>query len=276
MEKNRMAPLTTTMDILKLLNKSNCRACYEKTCLAFAAAVFKGKRHLSECPLLEQEVLDRYAGTVIKRKTVEEDQEEVLAHLKSQVIQRNLEVAAKNIGGSFANNRLTAKIFGKDFSIDGEGNLYSDIHINPWVTIPFLSHILTSDGSAPAGKWTPLRELKNGQSWQGLFNQRCEKPLKRVADAYTDIFEDLIHIFNGKAVEKHYQSDISLVLNPFPRVPLLICYWRPDEGLESDLHLFFDQFVERHLSIEGLFGLGAGLVRMFEKIALRHGAGIAT
>lgn len=271
-----MASLTSTIDVLKLLNKSNCRNCGEKTCLAFAAAVFKGKRRLSECPFLDQEVLEAYGETVIIRKSIEEDQEAVLIYLKSQVIKKDFHIVAANIGGTFANNRLTTKIFGKDFSIDQKGGLYSDIHVNPWVTIPFLNHILTSDGSPLTGRWTPLRELKGGQSWQGLFNQRCEKPLKRVADAYTDIFEDLIHIFNGKAVEKHYQSDISLVLTPFPKVPMLICYWRPDEGLASDLHLFFDHNVERHLSIEGLFGMGAGLVRMFEKIALRHGAGLVT
>lgn len=272
-----MVPLKNTMDILKLLNKSNCRECSEKTCLAFAAAVFKGKRALRECPFLDQEVIDRYGdGAVENRKTIEEDQEEVISFLKNQVIKKDFYVAAKNIGGVFLNDRLTVKIFGKDFSIDTNGNLNTDIHVNPWVTIPFLSHILTSDGAPLSAIWTPFRELKNGQSWQGLFNQRCEKPLKKVADTYTDIFEDLIHIFNGKAVEKHYQSDISLVLNPFPKVPLLICYWKPDEGLESDLNLFFDQNVEHHLSTEGIFGLGTGFVRMLEKISLRHGSGIVT
>jgi ArsR family metal-binding transcriptional regulator len=32
------------MEIYKLLNGSNCRECNEKTCLAFAVAVFKGKK----------------------------------------------------------------------------------------------------------------------------------------------------------------------------------------------------------------------------------------
>ncbi|MBU0991010.1 MAG: DUF3786 domain-containing protein [Proteobacteria bacterium] len=270
-----MPQLKNTMDILKLLNKSNCRECYEKTCLAFAASVFKGQKQLNECPHLDPGVIDAYGGTVEKRRTIEEDQEEILLYLKNQVIEKDLGLAAKNIGGSFSKNRLTLKIFGKDFSIDTSGKLSSDIHVNPWVTIPFLSHILTSDGTAVTGKWVPFRELKDGQSWQGLFGQRCEKPLKKIADTYTDIFEDLIHIFNGKKVDRHYQSDISLVLHPFPQVPLLICYWKPEDGLESDLNLFFDQSIEHHLSIEGVFGLGTGLVRMFEKIAIRHGSGIA-
>ena len=111
-----------------------------------------------------------------------------------------------------------------------------------------------------------------GKERQGLFQQRCEKPLKKVADSYTGLFEDMLNIFNGKQVEKHYASDISLVLHPLPKVPVLICYWKPDDGLESDLTLFFDSTAQDNLPIESVYALGAGLVRMFEKIALRHGA----
>ena len=84
-------------------------------------------------------------------------------------------------------------------------------------------------------------------------------------------FEDMLNIFNGKQVEKHYASDISLVLRPLPKVPMLICYWKPDDGLESDLTLFFDSTAHDNLPIESIYALGAGLVRMFEKVALRHG-----
>ena len=59
----------------------------------------------------------------------------------------------------------------------------------------------------------------------------CEKPLKRIADAYTDLFEDMLHIFSAKQVKNVHDSDISIVLYPLPKVPVLICYWRPEEGI---------------------------------------------
>ena len=82
----------------------------------------------------------------------------------------------------------------------------------------------------------------------------------------------MLHIFNGKRVENHYASDISLVLYPLPRIPMLFCYWKPEDGLDSSLNIFFDSTAEDNLSIEAIYSLGAGLVIMFEKIALRHGA----
>ena len=101
-----------------------------------------------------------------------------------------------------------------------------------------MTYIIEGAGIPPTGKWMPFRELKGGMEWAGLFGQTCEKRIKKVADRYTDLFEDMLHLFNGKRVENHYESDISLVLYPLPNVPLLFCYWRPEDGLESSLNIF--------------------------------------
>ena len=266
-----MSQLNNTFEIFKLLDKSNCKECNEATCLAFAAAVFKGQKQLDECPSLESDIIERFGGKAAKRTTIEQDMDESVEQLKRTIATIDLASSAQRLGAMFANDKLTIKILGKDFRVDSKGNLSSDIHIHPWVTIPILSYIIGSAGVPIAGKWVPLRELKNGKNWYRLFAQRCEKPLKRVADTYTDLFEDLIHIFNGRQVENHYASDISLVLYPLPKVPILICYWKPEDGLESSLNLFFDSTAEDNLKIESIYALGTGLVRMFEKIALRHG-----
>jgi len=267
-----MSPLNNPVEILKLLDKSNCRRCNEATCLAFAAAVFKGKKRLDECPHLDKDILERFGGKTEKRKSIDRDMDETVEQLKRRIRGIDLSAAAKRLGGEFSNDRLTIKVCGKPFSVDSRGSLSSEIHIHHWITTPLLSYIIDGAGIPVLGKWVPFRELKNGKTWAGLFGQRCEKPLKRVADTYTSLFHDMLYIFNGKQVEKHYASDISLVLHPLPLVPILICYWKPEDGLESSLNIFFDSTAEENLSIESIYALGTGLVRMFEKIALRHGS----
>jgi hypothetical protein len=81
----------------------------------------------------------------------------------------------------------------------------------------------------------------------------------------------MLHVFSGRQVANLFDSDISLVLYPLPKVPILICYWKPEDGLESSLNLFFDDTAEKNLNIESIYALGTGLVRMFEKVAHRHG-----
>jgi len=259
------------MEIFKLLDRSNCRKCNETTCLAFAAAVFKGQKQLAECPHLDSDIIEQHSGQTAECRTTEQDMDESVGKLKRKISLIDLESAARRLEADFSNQKLTIKILGKDISVDAGGNFYSDIHIHPWVAVPVLNYIIDGAGVPVSGKWVPLRELEGGKTWYRLFGQRCEKPLKRIADNYTDLFEDMIHIFNGRQVENHYNSDISLVLHPLPKVPMLICYWKPEDGLESSLNLFFDSTAEENLNIESIYSLGAGLVIMFEKIARRHG-----
>jgi len=266
-----MAALKNAFEIFKLLEKSNCGECGEKTCLAFAGAVFTGQRKLRECTRLSQELLERLAGVPDDRNSDEQNPDEYLPKLKSEIARIDLAEAAERVGGRFSRGRLTLKILGKDFGVDAEGNLSAEIHVNPWVAVPFLVHVLHGKGVPASGKWVSFRELKGGRERYPLFQKRCEEPMKRVADTYTDLFDHIVHLFSGRQVEKQFKSDISVVLYPLPKVPLMICYWLPEDGLESSLHVFFDETADRNLDIGSIFSLGAGLAQMFTKIAQRHG-----
>jgi hypothetical protein len=271
--EDTMAKMNNLMELFQLLDKSNCRKCNEKTCLAFAAAVFQGRKDITECPKLTPEVIARFSDrpTSGQLPTIEENRDEYLASLKKQVGEIDLAEAAGRTGGRFDGNRLTLKIMGKDFSVDRQGNLFADIHVNPWVAMPFLDYLLNSEGATPTGNWVSFRELKDGGERYPLFQKRCEEAMKRVADTYTDLFDDLVHIFSGRQVAEQFESDISVVLDPLPKVPVMICYWQPEDGLASTLNVFFDETADRNLDTGSLFSLGAGLAAMFEKLALRHG-----
>ena len=259
------------MEIFKQLDKSNCRKCGEKTCLAFAGAVFTGQRRLSECPKLDREVIEQYSDEVDTADPLEQDQDANLSMLKREISKIDLSLAAERVGAKFSGNKLTLKVLGKNFSVDTNGDLFAEIHINPWVAVPFLNHILYGKGLPVSGHWMSFRELKDGKERFPLFQKRCEEPMKRVADIYTDLFDDMVHIFNGKQVEEHFQSDISVVLSPLPRIPLMVCYWKREGNLESSINLFFDETADKNLDIGSIFSIGAGIAQMFGKVALRHG-----
>ena len=265
-----MPGLNNTIDILKLLDKSNCRECGLPTCLAFAAAVFKGQKTLDKCTRLDKAILDEHLITETASPPLKEVTEPI-EDLKNKLKDLDFAEAARRLDAKYLDRRLTVKVCGKDFSVDQSGNFYSEIHIHTWITIPLLNYIIYGAGKDPVGEWISFRELKRAQDWYNFFIHQCEKPLKKVADSYTDLFEDMLHIFNGRRVENHYKSDISLVLYPLPKVPVLINYWRPEDGLESSLNIFFDRTASDNINVESVYSIGTGLVNMFEKVAKRHG-----
>jgi hypothetical protein len=265
-----MAQFKNLMEIFQLLDKSNCKKCNLPTCMAFAAAVFKGEKTLSDCLAVEQEIIERFQGKSANHNILEKDADEAAERLKRKIRALDFTLAARRQDVQLADNKLTLKCLGKNVSVDTQGNIITDIHVHSWLTSPVLNYVTEGAGIPVAGQWVPFRELEGGKTWYRLFGQMCEKPLKKVADNYTGLFNDMLELFNGKEVENHYDSDISLVLHPLPKVPVLICYWEPDDGLESDLNLFFDSTAEDNLNIEALYTLSVGLTMMFEKITLRH------
>ena len=266
-----MSEFANAMEVFKLLDKSNCRKCNEQTCLAFASKVFLGSKSLDQCPVLSRDILEQFKGTQRQKHRAQTDQEAMLAKLQDKIKSCDLEAAAKRVGGVFSKGRLSIRVLGKPFSIDSNGNMFSDIHINFWIAAPVLNYVLSCKGVPLTGQWIPLRELKGGQEKNGLFVQRSLKSFKQIADRYPNLFEDLICLFNGKKVKNHYESDISLVIHPLPRLPMLICYWQSDEEMGSELNLFFDSSAGMNASLDIVYGIASGIVNMFEKISMKHG-----
>ena len=104
----------------------------------------------------------------------------------------DLSESAKRLGAEFANNKLTLKIFGKEFS----------------------------------------------------------------ADTYSDLFKDMLDIFDGKQIDIHIGSGISTILFPLPLFPIMVCYWKPEDGLESDLHIYFNSTAMEPYSVYPEFATG--------------------
>jgi len=267
-----MPKFNNTMEVFKILPKTNCRKCNKPTCLVFAAAVFQGKVSLGDCPFIDKDTLDVY-GVENNQYESRSDLEylNAMAQLKEKIRQIDLESRADLLGGTFSNDRLTLKIMGKDFSVDVNGEISTDIHVNRWVAPSVLNYILFGKGLTLAGAWVPFRELETSKDWARFFEHQSVRRLKNVADSNPSFFEDIIELFNGKPVENHYDADISLIIKPLPLLPLLICYNHPEDGLESDLNLFFDTTADKNLPVEDIYTLTTGLANMLEKLAATHG-----
>lgn len=259
------------MDVFKLLPKINCRSCNKPTCLAFATAVFQGHVSLDECPFLEESLTEDHDP---KNQKTESDRDleyqQALESLQAKLRETDLKERAERLQGSFADNRLTLKIMGKDFSVDSNGDISTILHVNRWLVMPVFYHILYGEGIPLQNAWVPFRELESSKDWVRFFEHQCVGLLKTIADTNPSFFEDVIELFNARPVVDHYEADISIILEPLPLFPILICYNHPEEGLLSSLNLFFDSTADKNLPVESIFTLTAGLARMLEKLAQTH------
>jgi len=206
----------------------------------------------------------------VQRHPAHHEQEAELRRLRAGVAGIDFVASVERLGATLVGDRLGVKALGRDFLIGRDGSIASDCHTHAGLAIPLLRYVLSSAGGRPCGTWLPFRELE-GAAGRGLhFEQMCEKPLKRLVDAHAELLKDLIDLFSGERSVNLFGSDVSLVLYPLPRIPVLICYWEPEAEMDATVHIFFDATATDHLSAEWIHSLCAGLVAMFEKIALKH------
>jgi Domain of unknown function (DUF3786)/Putative Fe-S cluster len=266
-----MPGFRNAMEIFKLLPGSNCKKCLIPTCLAFAVAAFKGDRRLRECPYLDSSVSEQHEEQSPHWMIMEQEYQKALEPLKREVATIDFASSAGRLGAALSGDKLVIRSLGKDFKVSPDGSVVSACHVHAWITVPLLNYVVCCSGKIPTGKWVPFRELKDGVSWGPLFSEQFEIPLKHIADANADLFETMVQVFSGHVEPSSIRADISITLRPLPRLPLLICYWKPEDGLESFLKVLVDTTAEDNLNIESIFILCVGLMRMFTKVADSHG-----
>lgn len=264
MNDNKRNPL----EIYKILPKNNCGRCLLPSCLAFSAAVIDGSKKLSDCPELSPLVIKEMSSNPPKDR-LEIEQAAFMKKLYQKVTKVNFQTTAPLIGATVRDGTLVINSLGKNFMVTPEGSLLSECHIISWVEAPILSYITNKKHTDITGNWISFREIKGGIDWQGLFTRRCETPLRQLADNNPHLLKDIIDLFAGKRVD-WYEADIALILHPLPTVPILICYQAPEDDLESELTIFFDECCDTNLHIKAIFTLCSGLVQMFTKIASHH------
>ena len=155
-----MAQLNNTMDIIKILDKSNCRECNYAACLAFAAAVARGQKNLDECPRLGKDVIDKYGGYTKKTNETEEDIERTIVLMKEKIRSIDPSSTATRLGLPFSNNALTIKVCGKNVYVKQDGSFSSEIHLHQWILGPIFNYISYS----AASPYAPIRSER--YSWQ--------------------------------------------------------------------------------------------------------------
>lgn len=266
-----MPPIKTPLEIYKFLEKSNCGLCLKPSCMAFAAAVFRNEVPLSDCPRLAKEGIAALQDRVEKRKSLETEQAAMVEPLKKEIAGLDFAALSGRLGAIHDKDKLIVRVMGKDFVVDRFGNITSECHIIPWVQLPLLNYIISSQGKEITGEWVTFRKLKEGMTRNLFFVRRCEEPLKEIIDAHTELFFDLMDMFQGKRLPEFHGADHAIILFPLPKVPLLICYWEREGDMDSKLTVFFDATADTHLSIESIYYLGTGLVEMFKKVILTHG-----
>lgn len=264
-----MTTIKNPLELYKRLKQSNCRECMLPSCMAFAVAVIQGQKKLADCPYIDPALLGPDGGVVATRRSFEDEQRELLESLKRETAAIDVAAVAGNLGAREVDGRIAVNCLGKDFIVDGSGELKSECHNNLWVHGPLLNYIIHGKGRTPTGEWVSFHELPGAADWSRFFAHRCQESFRLLLNAHTELLLEIIHLFGARSVTGH-DADDSLMLLPLPKLPLLINYWRAEGEFPSKLNLLFDVTAADNLKAGFICTLCQGLVEMFRALIVKH------
>ena len=96
-----------------------------------------------------------------------------------------------------------------------------------------------------ANQWVPYRELKDGLFYVKSFSDTVEDRLRRRFGDDLEGMRAACLALGGREVE---QGDLGMVLNTFPRLPLLFIAWKGDEEFPPSVRILFDASATSYLN----------------------------
>jgi hypothetical protein len=183
-----------------------------------------------------------------------------IERLRSEVRGLAPDLAAARVGGSWSGSALDLMYWGRSTRIAWPELLpgYADGTIlGSFDQAMLLYYLRQSDGTFPAGRWIGYRELPGGEFYHQAFQGYTGRKLANAFGASPAAFEAAAFQCQGTRLDG--PAPYAWRFDPLPRIPLAACLWPGDDEMPAQASVLFDAHAARHLPIDGLALLGAGL-----------------
>jgi hypothetical protein len=247
------------VELYKRLPKTNCGDCRQKACMPFAFALLKGEADLLECsglPAKEKEDM----ATLIRKTDWRED---LITTLKEDIKKIRLDEVSQKIGAEYSGGKLHFRCFGRDVTIDSDGEIQSSRALTPWMRMLTLFYIKNGGGEFSgklADKWVLHNELRGGLMKYKAFMRECEEPLRELFDRHPQKAILLLDGYRADHPEK-FASQYAWLIYVFPRLPVLLLYWPKDDEFDSKVTIRFDSTADGYFDVEQLIFLLEELIK---------------
>ncbi|MDD5561050.1 MAG: DUF3786 domain-containing protein [Candidatus Omnitrophica bacterium] len=142
---------------------------------------------------------------------------------------------------------LLVKFLADEYSVDTqERKIFSsscNVQAKDFVSILLLHYLAQKLRGLPAlsGRWLTFREFSGVEGYYEAFHRRCIGPVIRKYGKNTDALKDVLSRLPAKLSQG---GDISLVIEAFAGVPVLVKLWKQDPEFGPDANMYFDASIK--------------------------------
>ncbi len=252
------------LDLYKALPRTNCGACGQPTCMAFAARVIAESENLDKCPqlpLAAKELEPQIKGQRPETGRRPDTLAVALTFMQEKVAALDFASLAGGLGADYGVETgrpyLSLLYFGRKVQVFKDELVFSPgAAENPWAAIVIYNYIASQGNQTAAGQWITLHSLPNSVS-KAITLDSLEKRLAAHFSGRPELLQAAILKATGKLIAAEGNADIKALFWPLPRVPILLLFWEAleEENFSAQCHFLFDAPVMAYLDLESLLFL---------------------
>jgi len=169
------------------------------------------------------------------------------------------EAAFKKAWDDLANlkapKNLSVKFMADEYSVDSEAKNILSLSCNTpakdFVSILILHYLAVKLKNLPelSGKWLTFRELSGIEGYFDAYHKRSIEPIIRKYGNTPEALKEVLNRLPGRLSEG---GDVSIIIEAFANVPVLIKLWKQDEEFGPDANMYFDESIKNIFCTEDI------------------------
>jgi len=166
-----------------------------------------------------------------------------------------LSKAWDNLAKLKAANNLSVKFLADEYSLDVTVKKIvsssCNIPVKDFVSILILHFLAQKLKGLPvlSNQWLTFRELSQVEGYAQAYHQRSIEPIIRKYGSNPQELKEILRRLPGKLSEG---GDISIIIDAFENVPVLIKLWKQDEEFGPDANMYFDASIKEIFCTEDI------------------------
>ncbi len=117
------------------------------------------------------------------------------------------------------------------------------------IAILVLHYLIKQIGGLPGltQNWISFQELDGGKGYYPTFKKRVLDPIIRKYAKSPGSLLSLVERFSAKRIQI---ADFGLSVEAFPKIPILITFWKSDDEFSAEANILFDASIKDILATE--------------------------
>lgn len=152
-------------------------------------------------------------------------------------------------------NNLSVRFMADEYALDCQAkqilSLACNVSAKDFVSILILHYLVQKSQGLPqlANQWLTFREFSHVEGYAAAFRERAIKPIIRKYSQNPDALKDVLKKLPGRLGEG---GDISIIIEAFVGIPVLIKLWKQDSEFGPDANIYFDANIEKIFCTEDI------------------------